>query len=128
MGKGWTEKWQGLGCREGGGKVGCAKACGQTFELARAGLRGLRCGGDDSQKVSEDYVLGAWMCPGPFPRCPQSPETGRDLAGICLWRAGKQGSVAFSWGPGLAHEAAEGSSGMPFLLLAPALTPLPAGT
>ena len=91
MGKGWTEEWQGLGCGEGGGKVGCAKACGQTFELARAGLRGLRCGGDDSQKVSEDYVLGAWMCPGPFPRCPQSPETGRDLAGICLWRAGKQG-------------------------------------
>ena len=26
MGKGWTEEWQGLGCREGGGKVGCAKA------------------------------------------------------------------------------------------------------
>ena len=36
MGKGWTE-WQGLGCGEGEGKVRCAKACGQTFELARAG-------------------------------------------------------------------------------------------
>ena len=62
------------------------------------------------------------------PRFPQSPETGKDLAGICLWRAGKRGSVAFSWGQGLAHEAAEGSSEMPFLPLAPALIPLPAGT
>lgn len=40
MGKGWTEEWQGLGCGEGGGKVGCAKACGQTFELAPGWVEG----------------------------------------------------------------------------------------
>ena len=68
------------------------------------------------------------MHPGPSPRCLRSPETGKDLAGISLWRAGKGGSVAFSWGPGPVHKAAEGSSGMCFPLLAPALVPLPAGT
>ena len=37
------DRMAGSGLRgEGEGKVGCAKACGQTFELARAGLRGLR--------------------------------------------------------------------------------------
>ena len=29
--------------------------------------------------------------PRPSPRCPQSPETAKDLAGICLWRAGNEG-------------------------------------
>lgn len=43
--------------------------------------------------------------------------------------SGGQGNfVALSWGPGLVHKAAEGSSGMLFPLLVPALVSLPSRT
>lgn len=51
-----------------------------------------------------------------------------NLARIPFWRAGERGSVALSWGPGLVHKAAEGSSGMLFPLLVPALVSLPGRT
>ena len=73
MGKGWTEEWQGLGCREGEGKVGCAKACGQTFELARAGLGSSGGGGDTSTKLSEDCPRSI-DAPRALPKVPEEPR------------------------------------------------------
>ena len=58
-------------------------------------------------------------------RCPQSPEAGKDLARISFWRAGKGGLSCPQLG---SRPGPEGSSGMFFPFLVPALVPLPART
>jgi hypothetical protein len=74
------------------------------------------------RKLCSRSMYSSKASPTPL-KCLRSPEADKAMAGISLWRAGKGGSVVLSWG----HEASEGSFGMPFLLLAPALSPLLAG-
>lgn len=107
---------------------GYRKAGGRIFELVRAGL-GLwlwwwKCLRQALRRLRSKSM--------DLPRVPLPPTMlveprGRQGLGIILWRQGK-GSAALSWGPGPLCRSAEGSSGMSFLPLAPALAPFSVGT
>lgn len=69
VGKDCAEKGQGLGCREDED-------------------RGVREGGEPSQTL-RNFVLRAWTRPGPL-QMPAEPRGRQDVAGISLWRPGKE--------------------------------------